>query len=159
MPPTRCHTPKFSNRRPAQFAKQRNGNMREFKRIVQLLKSFIPTAFPVEVRFRQLRNGIAGICSRRGPLYVINICNTLDEGEAIATLLHEFGHALAWNHLDDQIAYMGRGSQSEFDRRTHGPEWGVAYAEVYRTYVADVLPTLEKEEEQRVANRVEGRTT
>ena len=158
MPLARCHTPKCCNRRPTRFAKQRNANTREFNRTVQLLKSFIPTAFPVEVRFRRLRKGIAGNCSRRGPLYVINICNTLYEGEVIAALLHEFGHALAWNHLDDQMAYVDCGSQSEFERRTHGPEWGVAYAQVYRAYVADVLPALEKEEKKRDANRVKGRT-
>lgn len=104
-----------------------------FKKVVRVFKEQCPLAFTVVVR-RVLLVGLDGYCEKKGKRFFIAINKDLDENRAIDTLVHEWAHGRAWNHLMDVA------SKEDFDRRVHDASWGVAYAEVYRIYEATILP-------------------
>ena len=64
----------------------------------------------------------------------IRIDKSLSESTAIDTLLHEWAHARAWNHLHDSL------DDEEFEERSHDASWGVAYSEVYKIYEQYYIP-------------------
>lgn len=69
-----------------------------------------------------------GDCSKSDDRFMIRINKRLNECEAIDTLMHEWGHARAWNHLHDSM------NDEEFMEKSHDAAWGVAYSEVYRVF-------------------------
>jgi hypothetical protein len=98
------------------------------------LKQELPPAFPVVVRkwvkmpkdyYADIE--LAGRGSRRR--FRISINEKLNDSEATESLKHEWAHALAWRHADDQ-------RDSEDDPEWHGDVWGVCYARVYRACLA-----------------------
>lgn len=101
--------------------------MERFQKTIKLFKRECPLAFPVTVR-RVPLTGLDGYCEKKGRKFNIAINKDLDENRAIDTLIHEWAHGRAWNHLLDVA------DKEEFDRRVHDAHWGVAYAEVYRIY-------------------------
>lgn len=98
-----------------------------YKKLVSILKKRCPAAFPVSVRRLPLSN-LDGDCTLDKKKFYIRINSHLPEISAIETLLHEWAHARAWNHLHDSL------DGKEFHDRSHDASWGVAYSEVYRTY-------------------------
>lgn len=62
-----------------------------------------------------------GTCRKSGGRFVIRIANHLNDMEAGVVFVHELAHALTWDTDDDPS--------------DHGPEFGVAYARVYRKYL------------------------
>ncbi len=98
-----------------------------YREILAILRRQLPPAYPVSVR-RLKMSGLDGDCSLYKKKFYIRINRDLDESAAIDTLLHEWGHARAWNHLHDAV------DDEEFQQRSHDASWGVAYSEVYRTY-------------------------
>lgn len=98
-----------------------------YKKLVSILKKKCPTAFPVSVRRLPLKN-LDGDCSLIKKKFFIRINSDLPEISAIDTLLHEWAHARAWNHLHDSLDHQ------QFYERIHDASWGVAYSEVYRIY-------------------------
>jgi hypothetical protein len=98
-----------------------------YKKLVSILKKRCPTAFPVSVRRVLLRN-LDGDCSLVKKKFYIRINSDLPEISAIETLLHEWAHARAWNHLHDSL------NNDEFHERSHDASWGVAYSEVYKIF-------------------------
>ncbi len=84
-------------------------------------------------------SGLDGDCSLGQKKFFIRINRELSESSAIDTLLHEFAHARAWNHLHDAL------DCSEFAERSHDASWGVAYSEVYRVYEQCYLSDLYNE--------------
>lgn len=98
-----------------------------YKKLVSVLKKKCPLAFPVSVRRIKLTE-VDGDCALHKKKFYIRINNSLDEGSAIETLLHEWAHGRAWNHLHDSLDW------NEFEERSHDASWGVSYSEVYRIY-------------------------
>jgi hypothetical protein len=68
--------------------------------------------------------------------FVIRLNDQMGENQAIDVLLHEWGHALAWNHLLDRLAKSADTSPEEFEQASHDEAWGCAYARVWRAYLA-----------------------
>jgi hypothetical protein len=101
--------------------------MERFQKTIKLFKKECPLAFPITVR-RVALTGLDGYCEKKGRKFYIAIDKDLDENRAIDTLIHEWAHGRAWNHLLDVA------DKEEFERRVHDASWGVAYAEVYRIY-------------------------
>lgn len=108
--------------------------MKRFNRTLARLKVRCPLAYRVKVEFvpragewaeyfgqcQLIRNG------NRKPHFLITIVNDLAHGWhgeqlMVDGLVHEWGHALAWNHSHDVAT----------NQKWHGPEWGVAFAAAY----------------------------
>lgn len=102
--------------------------------VAKHLRKVLPPAFPVIVRPRkELDNpedeaecNLVGKGARRR--FEIWIAPRLSDREAAEALRHEWAHALAWSHLDDQ-------RQTDADDEWHTDVWGVCYAKVYRATV------------------------
>ena len=111
----------------------------EFRRVVSRLRKLCPTGKPVVIRTAWLPKTTLGECIRRPSRFVIRLNNRLDEQGAIETVLHEWGHALAWNYSLDSLAKQPDVDRDEFERASHDEAWGCAYARVWRTYAVDIL--------------------
>jgi len=57
------------------------------------------------------------------PHFRIRINRDLGWALAVDTLLHEWAHLLCWFNCPED--------------EPHGPEWGIAYARVYRAYIGE----------------------
>lgn len=115
------------------FYNWRQMDFRSYRRLVSVLKKKCHLAFPVSVRRVKL-DGLDGDCTLGKKKFYIRINRDVSEASAIETLLHEFAHARAWNHLHDALDW------AEFEERSHDASWGVAYSEVYRIYEQHFLP-------------------
>jgi hypothetical protein len=76
---------------------------------------------------------------------VITIDHALSCDSVVETLIHEWAHSLAWNYMLEKAALElthGQIDQAEFEDRAHGPEFGVAFATVWRVFVRNILPVL-----------------
>jgi hypothetical protein len=100
---------------------------RQYQKLLRILRNECPLAYPVEVRRVALKD-LCGVCFRDGRKFLIKINRNMGQNMAIETLIHEWAHGLAWNHLHDRM------DEKEMDRRCHDAEWGVAYSKVYRIY-------------------------
>ena len=100
---------------------------KSYKRLVSILKKKCPLAYPVSVRRVRMKN-FDGDCSLDSKKFYIRINRSLKESTAIDTLLHEWAHGRAWNHLHDKLSW------EEFEERSHDASWGVAYSEVYMIF-------------------------
>jgi hypothetical protein len=100
---------------------------KSYRRLVSLLKKKCPPAYPVSVRREKMSN-FDGDCTLHSKKFFIRINKSLNETGAMDTLIHEWAHARAWNHLHDKLSY------EEFEERSHDASWGVAYSEVYKIY-------------------------
>jgi hypothetical protein len=109
---------------------------RAYKQLVSILKKQSPAAYPVSVR-RVKMTDLDGDCSLIKKRFYIRINREITEASAIDTLLHEWAHARAWNHLHDSLDWP------EFEERSHDASWGVAYSEVYQVYEQYFLDTPE----------------
>lgn len=116
---------------------------KRFQQVVAGLRRFCPTAFPVVVRTGLLSPHIEGTCTRRRNRFVIKIADRLDQKTGIDVLLHEWAHAVAWNHRLDVVTKAPPNDPHVLERIAHGPEWGVAYGLVWRTFTTRILPGLE----------------
>lgn len=100
-----------------------------YKYVVSVLKKHCPLAYPVSVRRAIMSNRLDGDCHKYKKKFFIRVNRNLDENAAIDTLLHEWAHARAWNHLLDSAE-----TAESFESFSHDASWGVAYSEVYRVY-------------------------
>lgn len=99
----------------------------KFSEVVRYLKKHLPPAFPVSARrkYGLPKNTLGDIelVERNGEKkFVIRITRKIGNDHAIMHLLHEFAHAISWQE------------NQQIDTDDHGPEWGVAYSRVYRTF-------------------------
>lgn len=106
------------------------------------LRELCPAPFPVIVRTSALAPEMDGCCHRTEGRFVIQLDRHLDCEKAVHTLIHEWAHARAWNHLLD-AAITEEVGPAEFDRLSHGPEFGIAFAEVWRVFSSVILPGIE----------------
>jgi hypothetical protein len=109
---------------------------------VACLRELCPTPFPVIIRTADLAPEMDGCCHRTQGRFVIQLDRGLDCEKAVNVVLHEWAHARAWNHLLDAACGTGM-TPEEFDRLSHGPEFGIAFAEVWRTFSGVILPGIE----------------
>lgn len=95
-----------------------------FLQALNKLRKDIPPPLPTQVRRIKIKDeeDTIGFCEKRGKKFYIKIDKRLSEQMAIMILLHEWAHALSWPYC---------GSKEE----DHGPEWGIAYAKVWRAYM------------------------
>lgn len=100
-----------------------------YKYVVSILKKHCPLAYPASVRRCVMSNDLCGDCHKDKKKFFIRINRSLDENAAVDTLLHEWAHARAWNHLLDSAE-----TDESFESFSHDASWGVAYSEVYRIY-------------------------
>lgn len=104
-------------------------NYKNYKQLVSFLKKNLPIAYPVSVRRCVMSRSLDGECIKHKRRFFIRINKDLSENLAIETLIHEWAHARAWNHLLDSME-----ADDRFDDLSHDATWGVAYSEVYRVY-------------------------
>lgn len=94
------------------------------RQALRILREEAPPLFPVRVRRRRLET-IWGQCRfvERGKTryFSISVESRVPEPLVVETLIHEWAHAIAWQ--------LGKTVED------HGPEWGVAYARLYRLVV------------------------
>lgn len=102
-------------------------SFKHYRKLVCILKKNCPLAYPVSVK-RVPINNLDGDCSLDSKKFFIRINKQMPESAAMDTLLHEWAHARAWNHLHDKLSW------EEFEKMSHDASWGVAYSEVYRIY-------------------------
>lgn len=100
----------------------------QYRSLLSTLKVECQPAFPVTVRRVQLSN-LEGRCWKQGKKFYIQIDKRLDQLRAMDVLLHEWAHALAWNHRLDAAV-----TDEAFNKLAHDAAWGVAYSEVYSIY-------------------------
>jgi hypothetical protein len=113
--------------------------------VTENLRLHCPPAYPVLVRAGKTPPNIDGFCVRRESKFVITIDHGLGMDCVINCLLHEWGHALGWNYRLDKAAEdfaAGLIGPDQFDDVAHGPEFGIAYATCWRTFVRWVVPVL-----------------
>lgn len=94
-----------------------------FQDAVNLLKEDLPPSLPVLVKRCKMGNEDAGDCSKVGDRFVIRVSNTLHDDAAILILFHEWAHAVCW--------------ESKFMPGDHHVIWGIAYAMVWKTWLAN----------------------
>lgn len=114
---------------------------KSYKKLVSVLKKKCPLAFPVSVR-RVAMTDLDGDCTLGKKKFFIRINKDISEESAIDTLLHEWAHGRAWNHLHDSLDWV------EFEERSHDASWGVAYSEVYRVYEQCFLPSVSSQNDR-----------
>jgi hypothetical protein len=102
--------------------------------ILRKLIKIIPAAFPVELRITNMTL-TDGWCSRYPDRFLIMLSGCVSRGQSINVLLHEYAHALAWNHSDI--------SEETFERLSHGPAWGVAVSSVYQAFITKIRPHIQ----------------
>ena len=95
------------------------------RQIHRWLKASYPTPYPTKltlIRGKKRRSDQGWVMLEKRVL-VIRIDTKYPLYCGIDTLLHEYAHAMAWNHasLDAYIA-------------AHSDEWGLAYAKAYRYF-------------------------
>ncbi len=93
-----------------------------FKRFIGLLKKECPPSLPVKVRRVRTPKDVDADCQQKPDHFLIRVDRTLEEHEAIEALVHEWAHALIWEHT-----------------REHTNEWGKAYSKVYRILLREIL--------------------
>ncbi len=99
-----------------------------FRDTLKQLRKDLKPMFPVEVELTNKlgRKDTLGYCkledTGKGYKFVIRIRATLPEDLASMILMHEWGHALYWDFNESKAPH-------------HGPEWGIAFARVWRSVV------------------------
>lgn len=112
---------------------------------VENLRIHCPPALPVVVRAANTKPSIDGFCARRGNKFFIEISHRLSPEGVLNTLVHEWAHSLAWNFTLEkasQDSVAGEINAERFEEIAHGPEFGVAFAAVWRAFVKHVIPVL-----------------
>lgn len=94
------------------------GEYKNFYSLTRFLKKEVPAVF--YVRRVKCPKGTLGDCVYYRKKYYIRIEKSLPEISAMDVLVHEVAHSISWH---------GR------DKDDHGPEWGRAFARIYRKYL------------------------
>jgi len=94
----------------------------KWRRMLAWLRREFPLQRPVTVRRLRLLGDECGTCVLERQRFRLEIasnqCSTLQRD----SLLHEWAHAMTWFGADAV-------------RQFHGPEWGLAYAKLYRRFL------------------------
>ena len=114
---------------------RRHSGWTDFKATLADLRRHCPAALPVVVRMAGLADTILGECVRRRKRFVVRLNHSMGENQAIDVLLHEWGHALAWNYSLDRLSRTPGIDPAEFEQASHDEAWGCAYARVWRAHL------------------------
>ena len=114
---------------------QTHASWTDFKATLADLRRRCPAALPVVVRMARLADTILGECVRRRKRFVVRLNDGMGENQAIDVLLHEWGHALAWNYSLDRLSRTPGLDPVEFEQASHDEAWGCAYARVWRAHL------------------------
>ncbi len=127
----------------ASYSFLRRPRFEAFRAVLRGLREHCPPAYPVVIRTSRLPWDVEGFCKRRRNRFVIHLRASLSLATAIDTLLHEWAHALGWNLLLDRLGddmHAGKITPAEFELASHGPEFGTAFAAVWRAFSMKILP-------------------
>ena len=116
-------------------------NDTDLRFVFDRLRELVPAGLPATLRLAHICSA-DGWCRRHKTKFEITVSRYMNRCEAIDVLLHEWAHAVAWNHLDDALAKNPSVPKSEFDHLLHGPAWGVAFSRIYQCFVADIMGDL-----------------
>ena len=117
-------------------------NWPHFHGVVRGLRGLLPAAFPIIVRSARLPSDTLGCCHRTDERFVIRLADRLSQPEAVEVLLHEWAHALSWNHSLDKLAEAPDLDRDAFEDASHDGAWGLAYAKTWRLYSGVLVPGL-----------------
>jgi len=109
--------------------KEEGLSAKKLRKTLSVLRVSCPPALPVKVRRGKISSEIYGdssIGEKPTAHFLIRIATGMDENTTLETLLHEWAHCLSWTASHQRI-------------KEHGPEWGIAYARVYRCIVDEEL--------------------
>ena len=129
----------------ASYSFLRRPSFAGFRGVLRGLRKHCPAAYPVVIRTSRLPSGVEGFCKRRRNRFVIHLGASLTQATAIDTLLHEWSHALGWNLLLDKLGndmQAGKITPAEFEEASHGPEFGTAFAAVWRAFSMKIIPEV-----------------
>jgi hypothetical protein len=106
------------------MARTRRGRLRQ---VENWLNDKFPPPRPTLVKLFDLKRGKRdcpdAITFRKGRRIFILIHSKLSGGESVLCLIEEWAHARTWGLV-----------QSEKVAKDHGPEWGIAHAEIKSAY-------------------------
>lgn len=139
---THLTPPRKGSCRPYRLSFLKRPGWRFFRAVLAGLRTHCPAAMPVVVRTSRLSSDTLGGCARRRKRFVITLNLALDEPGAVDTLLHEWGHALAWNLTLDRLSRQAAMDPEDFQEASHDEAWGCAYSRVWRVYIGHILPNL-----------------
>ena len=117
-------------------------NWPHFHGVLRGLRGLLPAAFPIIVRSARLPSDTLGCCHRTDERFVIRLADRLSQPEAVEVLLHEWAHALSWNHALDKLAEAPDLDRDAFEDASHDGAWGLAYAKTWRLYSGVLVPGL-----------------
>lgn len=106
------------------------------------MRRLCPTAFPVIIRTGKVPAHVDGFTKRNQNRFVIHLDRYLSEKSAVEVLIHEWSHCMAWSLLHDKAIdafHSGRLTWAEFERATHDASFGVAYAQAWAAYTAELI--------------------
>lgn len=112
----------------------RRKDWHSFAATLDCLRGKCVTAQPVIVRTSWLPPDTLGECVRRKRRFVVRLNRTMNECQAVETLLHEWAHALAWNYSLDRMARDPDVDRELFEAASHDEAWGCAYSRVWRAF-------------------------
>lgn len=95
----------------------------KWRRLLRWLRNTYPANYPVRVERRRRstkEKELCGYCVFRTNQFFVFVDRRQDWALQVDTLIHEWAHALTWHGNDDD---------------DHGPEWGLAYAMLYRAFL------------------------
>jgi hypothetical protein len=121
-------------------------NWPHFHGVLRGLRGLLPAAFPIIVRSAWLPSDALGCCHRTDERFVIRLADRLSQPEAVEVLLHEWAHALSWNHALDKLATDPDVHPETFEAGAHDGAWGHAYSRVWRAYSGVIVPGLGRKE-------------
>jgi hypothetical protein len=88
-----------------------------------MLREELPASLPITVKRCKVSGESAGDCSKDGNRFIIRVDKDLSEDAAILVLMHEWSHSISWD--------------SNFMPGDHHVIWGIAYAMVWKTWLAN----------------------
>jgi len=94
-----------------------------FRKTRDALKRAFPNV-KVSVRIADIRKDVCGDTRRNETGYLVRIAKGQPSQVMLDTLVHEFAHCLAFDEWEKT--------------QSHGPKWGVAFAECYLVYESTV---------------------
>jgi predicted SprT family Zn-dependent metalloprotease len=101
-------------------------SQKEFNKVLATLRALVPPAHPVEVRRVKMADdwGYCILVAKPKKKFKIRVNKANGNEFSIWVLMHEWAHALAWTMEHQRVD-------------DHGPEFGIAYARVWKAYYGE----------------------